>query len=226
MLEEMANQYINTTLSAWLYFVAHLSQPFPFAASPRRMRQSRAMASVRKPVIVRKFSRDWCAGYAGATFGQDTAELEILDLNGKVLRIGWEQVKWVCYVRDFPASSQGSDQANPERLLHKRFSIRPRTAGLWLRMTLTDGEELEGLAANDRSLVEGAGLLLTPPDTRSNTQRIYVPRQAIQSLQVVSLIGAAARRRADVASREKEQELFPQEPEPAPAPVPVEIQKP
>jgi hypothetical protein len=152
------------------------------------------MASVRKPVIVRKFSRDWCAGYAGATFGQDTAELEILDLNGKVLRIGWEQVKWVCYVRDFPASSQGSDQANPERLLHKRFSIRPRTAGLWLRMTLTDGEELEGLAANDRSLVEGAGLLLTPPDTRSNTQRIYVPRSAIQTLEVAGLIGAGSRK--------------------------------
>jgi hypothetical protein len=62
-------------------------------------------------------------------------------------------------------------------------------------MTLTDGEELEGLAANDRSLVEGAGLLLTPPDTRSNTQRIYVPRQAIQTLEVVSLIGAASRKR-------------------------------
>jgi len=42
-------------------------------------------------------------------------------------------------------------------------------------MTLNDGEELEGLAANDRSLLEGSGLLLTPPDTRSNTQRIYVP---------------------------------------------------
>jgi len=166
------------------------------------------MASVRKPVIVRKFSRDWFAGYAGATFGQDAAELEILDLNGKVLRIAWDQVKWVCYVRDFP-TSQSSDQANPERLLHKRFSIRPRTAGLWLRMTIKDGEELEGLAANDLSLVEGAGLLLTPPDTRSNTQRIYVPRQAIQSLEVVSLIGAAGRRRAEAAAREKEQpELF------------------
>jgi hypothetical protein len=172
------------------------------------------MASVRKPVIVRKFSRDWCAGYAGASFGQDAAELEILDLTGKVLRIAWEQVKWVCYVRDFPAPSQSNDQANPERLLHKRFSIRPRTAGLWLRMTLTDGEELEGLAANDLSLVEDAGLLLTPPDTRSNTQRIYVPRQAIQSLQVVSLIGVSGRRRADAASRAKEQpELFPGEPE-------------
>ncbi len=79
-------------------------------------------------------------------------------------------------------------------------------------MTLTDGEELEGLATNDRSLVDGAGLLLTPPDTRSNTQRIYVPRSAIHSLEVVSLIGAAARRRADAASRHKEQpELFPPE---------------
>ena len=173
------------------------------------MRQFSAMASQRKPVIVRKFSRDWCAGYAGISFGQDAAELEILDLTGKVLRIGWEQVKWVCYVRDFPAGETG----NPERLLHKRFSIRPRTPGLWLRMTLTDGEELEGLAANDRSLVDGAGLLLTPPDTRSNTQRIYVPRQAIQTLEVVSLIGAASRKKAEAASRATEQpELFPQEP--------------
>jgi len=86
-------------------------------------------------------------------------------------------------------------------MLHKRFAIRPRTAGLWLRMTLNDGDELEGLAANDRSLVDGAGLLLTPPDTRSNTQRIYVPRQAIQSLEVVSLIGAQLRKRAGVPAR-------------------------
>ena len=154
------------------------------------------MASLRKPVIVRKFSRDWCAGYAEGNFGQDAAELEILDLGGKVLRIAWEQVKWVCYVRDFPAPSSAADNASPERLLHKRFSIRPRTAGVWLRMTLTDGDELEGLAANDRSLVEGAGLLLTPPDTRSNTQRIYIPRAAIQTLEVAGLIGAAARKGA------------------------------
>jgi hypothetical protein len=152
------------------------------------------MASLRKPVIVRKFSRDWCAGYAGSSFGQDAAELEILDLGGKVLRIAWDQVKWVCYVRDFPAPTSVADNANPERLLHKRFTTRPRTAGVWLRMTLTDGDELEGLAANDRTLLEGAGLLLTPPDTRSNTQRIYIPRAAIQTLEVAGLIGVAARK--------------------------------
>jgi hypothetical protein len=162
------------------------------------------MASLRKPVIVRKFSRDWVAGYASAAFGQEAAVLEILDQGGKVLTIGWEAVKWVCYVRDFPSAA--SDQANPERLLQKRFAVRPRANGLWLRMTLNDGEELEGLAANDRSLVEGAGLLLTPPDTRSNTQRIYVPRQAIQILQVVGLIGVGARKRG---AAEAQPELFP-----------------
>src|SRR5215469_4355838 len=170
-----------------------------------------AMGSARKPVIVRKFSREWYAGYAGASFGQDSPALEVLDLSGKVLTVAWEAVKWICYVRDF---SSTSDMANPERLLQKRFAVRPRTAGLWLRMTLNDGDELEGIASNDRSLVAGAGLLLTPPDTRSNTQRIYVPRQAIQSLVVVSLIGTAGRkRRPEGVPGEGQPELFPEEPE-------------
>ena len=173
------------------------------------VRQSKTMVSGRKPVIVRKFSRDWTAGYARAYFGQDSAELEVLDLGGKVLQVPWSAVKWVCYVRDLPGVA--ADQANPERLMHKRFAVRPRTAGVWLRMTLADGDELEGLAANDRSLVDGAGLLLTPPDMRSNTQRIYVPRQAIHTLEVVGLIGAPAARRRPIPgpTLEEQPELFP-----------------
>jgi len=167
------------------------------------------MASHRKPVIVRKFSRDWVAGYAGGAFGQDQPALEILDLNGKVVTLGWEAVKWVCYVRDFPAG----EQTNPERLLQKKFTVRPRTSGLWLRMTLQDGDELEGLAANDRTLIEGAGLMLTPPDTRSNTQRIYVPRAAIQSIEVVSLIGAGKAKRETKTAKAAQPELFPAEAE-------------
>lgn len=172
------------------------------------------MASARKPVIVRKFSRDWCAGYATSAFGQNAPELEILDLSGKVLRIDWEQVKWICFVRDLTATGEAVSQANPERLLHKRFSVRPRVAGLWLRMVLTDGDELEGIAANDRSLIEGAGLMVTPPDTRSNTQRIYVPRLAIESLEVVALIGAPVRKHVPARMPAAEQpELFPGEPD-------------
>ncbi len=169
------------------------------------MRQSKAMGSLRKPVIVRMFSRDWCAGYAGAGLGENTAALEILDPGGKLLTVNWGAIKWVCFVRDLPAG----ETSNPERLLQKRFAVRPRTPGLWLRMTLTDGDELEGLAANDRSLVEGTGLLLTPPDTRSNTQKILVPRQAIQTLDVVALIGVRRRGGAAAQRREPQPELFP-----------------
>jgi hypothetical protein len=171
------------------------------------MRQSSGMASHRKPVIVRKFSRDWVAGYTAAVFARDAAALEVLEQSGKVVSIDWAAVKWVCYVRDFPTA----EQTNPERLLQRKFKTRPRAAGLWLKMTLTDGDELEGLAANDRSLIEGAGLLLTPPDTRSNTQRIYVPRGSIQALEVVALIGAGRGKRG--ASRAAQPELFPDESE-------------
>jgi hypothetical protein len=167
-----------------------------------------AMATSRKPVIVRKFSRDWSAGYAGGGVSPSSTECEILEVTGKVLRIPWTEIKWVCYVRDFP---QG-ESANPERLMQKRFATRPRTAGLWLRMTLIDGEELEGLASNDRSLVDGSGLLLTPPDTRSNTQRIYVPRSSIQTLEVVSLIGAASRKHP-AAAASGQPVLFPDDPD-------------
>lgn len=168
------------------------------------------MTSQRKPVIVRKFSREWFAGYAEGNFDQNAVDFELLDATGKVIRMGWAQVKWVCYVREFPSAT--GDQSNPERLLHKKFAIRPRTAGVWLRMTLTDGEELEGLAANDRSLIDGAGLLLTPPDKRSNTQRIFVPRPSIQTLEVVGLVGAATHKRLggpSIAAEQPELELFP-----------------
>ena len=102
-----------------------------------------AMGSARKPVIVRKFSREWYAGYAGAAFGQDSAALEVLDLSGKVLTIGWETVKWVCYVRDF--SSTG-DPSNPERLLQKRFAVRIAHL-LILRWMLSGPPELAGPGA-------------------------------------------------------------------------------
>jgi hypothetical protein len=145
-------------------------------------------------------TRDWCAGYApGDLAGESTDEdLEILDGQGKVLRVAWNQIKWVCYVRE-PGigAGTGTDVVNPERLLRRRFSSRPRMTGLWLRLILLDGEELEGVAANDRSLVDGPGLLLTPPDTRSNTQRVFVPRSAIRELAVLAVIGASpARERA------------------------------
>ena len=173
------------------------------------------MSATRKPVIVRKLTRDWCAGYAaGDLAGEGSGEhLEMLDGQGKVLRVAWNQVKWVCYVRE-PALGEGSgaDTVNPERLLRRRFSSRPRVTGLWLRITLSDGEELEGVAANDRSLLDGIGLLLTPPDTRSNTQRVFVPRSSIRELTVLAVIGTSPSSRKQ-AGAGTQPELFEQDAE-------------
>jgi hypothetical protein len=54
---------------------------------------------------------------------------------------------------------------------------------------------------------------VTPPDTRSNTQRIYIPRGSIQTLEVVSLIGAGRSKRAAEAGKVAQPELFPSKPE-------------
>ncbi len=151
------------------------------------------MSAARKPVIVRKLSRDWSAGYAESTLAGD--DLELLDSGGKLIRIAWNQVKWVCYVRELTGEGSGANTAQPERLLRRRFASRPRSAGVWLRLLLADGDELEGIAANDRSLVDGPGLLLTPPDTRSNTQRVFVPRTAIREFSVLGVLHPASPRR-------------------------------
>lgn len=150
------------------------------------------MALGRKPVIVRKLSRDWLAGYAAHEDLGSTAEFELLGLTGKVSRVGWEQVKWVCVVRELPSG----ESSNPERLLRKKFSVKPRNPGIWMRMTLTDGDELEGLAENDKTLLQGAGVYLTPPDTRSNTQRIFIPRTAIEKLEILAVTQPPSTRKA------------------------------
>ena len=183
------------------------------------------MTATRKPVIVRKLSRDWYAGYAPADlFGADdtsnsATELEILDPAGRLIRLDWQEIKWVCFVREPLAEASAtisrSDPQYPERLLRKRFASRPRIAGLWLHLILVDGEELEGIAANDRSLVDGAGLLLTPPDTRSNTQRIFIPRSSIRDLTVLAVIAPSSSQRKGLGAQP---DLFEKNESESPAP--------
>ncbi|MHB8301584.1 MAG: DUF6982 domain-containing protein [Acidobacteriaceae bacterium] len=154
--------------------------------------------SSRKKVIVRKFSRDWLSGYVGAHGFARNGELELLDMSGKVLALALQDVKMMCFVREFLSG----DAADPERLLRRSFSSRPRTPGLWLHMRLRDGDELEGLASNDVSLLEPEGIQFVPPDLRSNTQRIFVPRSALQSLEIVAVIHPSVRRKAGSAEQE------------------------
>ena len=144
----------------------------------------------RKKVIVRKLNRDFFSGYLPPSAFLVDEQVQMLDLTGKLVSLPVPDLKWICFVRDF----QSGDVNHPERLLRKTFVTRPRTQGLWIRIRLKDNDMIEGLVQNDVSLLEAEGLYLIPPDTRSNTQRIFVPRQAVAELDVLAVIKAGARR--------------------------------
>jgi hypothetical protein len=51
------------------------------------------------------------------------------------------------------------------------------------------------------------GYFVNPPDQRSNTQRIFVPRTALESLTVLAVIGATRRQRR--AAQDQDQRQIP-----------------
>jgi len=160
------------------------------------MRQSGcAMSSAHKKVIVRRFTGETLPGYLPLSGFVRNRGIDLLDLSGRVIPLVLNDIKHICYVREFNLH----DTVNPERLTRRNFLARPRTEGLWLRMTFRGGDILEGLAPTDISLLDDVihdvGLHLSPPDTRSNTQRVYVPRSSLSELQLLAVITTPSRRK-------------------------------
>jgi hypothetical protein len=144
------------------------------------------MPSTHKKVIVRKIDRDSISGYVAPTSFVHDGKLELLTTAGNVVGIELKEIKGVYFVREFGDS---------ESLTRKTFTTRPRTEGLWVRLKFKDTEIVEGLMANDLTQQMAEGYLLNPPDLRSNTQRIFVPRTALESLTVLAVIGGSHRKR-------------------------------
>jgi hypothetical protein len=159
------------------------------------------MPSTHKKVIVRKMDRDTINGHVSPSHFLNEGKLELLNTAGTVVAIELQEIKVVYFVRDF------SDTESPTR---KTFTTRPRTEGLWVRLRFKDGEILEGMMPNDLSLTSAEGFLINPPDLRSNTQRIFVPRTALESLTVLAVIGATRRQRRDLAGDTRQVTMFEQ----------------
>ncbi len=158
------------------------------------------MSSLQKKVILRLISGVFLHGYLPSCGFIEQGEVIYLDLQGRIAAVPVTEVKMISYVRDFNLT----DQRNPERLQRRSFMSRPRTDGLWVRITFGgDADVLEGMAPADISLldqtVRDAGIYLLPPDARTNTQRIYVPRVAVESFEVLALI--TSRRKSKVIVR-------------------------
>jgi len=156
------------------------------------------MPSTHKKVIIRKFDRDTVNGYVAPDKFIVEGKVELLNTAGNVVSIELKDVKGIYFVRDF---------GEPDALLRKTFTTRPRTEGLWVSLRFRDNDLMEGMMPNDLTQVTPEGYLVNPPDTRSNTQRIFVPRTALAQLTVLAVIGggAARRRRRPAAAADTRQ---------------------
>lgn len=159
------------------------------------------MPPSRKKAVIRNLVGEWMAGYLPFNGFLRSRDIELLALDGKTASMPAASVKWIAWVRDF----NSGDLENPERLLRKTFAGRPRTPGLVVRLGLSDGDMIEGLAANDVTFVTEDGILLFPPDIRSNTQRIWVPRTAVATFEILAVIGAAKLGKRSVPVAQTEQ---------------------
>ena len=153
------------------------------------------MAIAQKKTVVRQFDGSITWGYLPQSGFVAGETVEVLDPAGRVIPLLLGQIKTIAYVKDF-----NLDQAvDPEQIGRRSFLSRPRADGLWLKLGFRDNDVLEGLANFDigfiESLLEDRGLSISPPDARSNTQRIFVPRAALVSVQVLGFIGSTSKQK-------------------------------
>ena len=148
------------------------------------------MSSTHKKVIVRKMDRDSVQGHVPSAFLAG-GKLEMLNSSGSVVMIDLKDVKLVQFVREF---------GEPDDMVRKTFTTRPRTQGRWVRLRFRDNDVIEGTMPNDLTQVLPEGFLINPPDSR-NTQRVFVPRTALAAMTILGVIGGPVTRRRKPAPK-------------------------
>jgi hypothetical protein len=145
-----------------------------------------ALASNKK-ILVSRFDRESLQGFVQMPAGLEGDAVELLSPEGSLVRIPFAETKLVCFVRDFDLGEVWQE--------HRAFATRPKTAGLWVRFRLRDGDWLEGILPNNLLPIEAAGFNAIPADPSSQNQRIFVPRLALSGVEVLGVIGSSLRRR-------------------------------
>lgn len=135
--------------------------------------------------MIQRFDRETLYGYLNLSAYLQPKGVELLNQSGILLLVPYEEIKSVSLVRAFEA---------PDPNEKKVFTTRPKTPGLWVRMRFRDDDHMDGLLPNDLLGQEPYGFSVTPPSASSNSQRIFVPRQALRDLQVIAVVGSQTRK--------------------------------
>ena len=156
-------------------------------------------SSTAKKVVVRRFDRENLTGFVNTFSYLQPNAIELLKPDGALVLLPYEEVKSVCFVKDFEAEAES----------RRIFMTRPKLEGLWVRMLLRDGEILDGILPNSLLTWDISGFTVTPPEPDSNNQRVFVPRPALKSIQVLGVVGSPLRaKRKKGASAPDQPTLF------------------
>ena len=151
-------------------------------------------------MLVVRFDRETLAGFLQVPGGLEAEAVELLRPEGNLIRIPLSETKLVCFVRDFEAGETWRD--------HRAFSTRPKIAGIWIRFAFRDGDWLEAVAPNDLLRFDPSGFQAVPPDPTFHNQRVFVPRDAVSSVQVLGVIGSPLRRRVKEPAKARQLRMF------------------
>jgi hypothetical protein len=152
-------------------------------------------SSTNKKVIIARFDRENLTGFVQTNSWLTPTGIEFLTQAGVVNTVAWQDLKSVYFVREFT-------NANPTES-RKAFLNRPKFDGVWVRLQFRDGDQLEGVMPNNLLFMEPEGVHVIPPE---GAQRIFVPRQAVTSVQVLGVVGIRSTKpSAKKAAREKTQ---------------------
>lgn len=157
--------------------------------------------STAKKVVVHRFDRESVGGFVDPSSYLKADFVEILLASGVLQQIAYPEIKQVAFVKDFEAGRGRSEQ--------RSFQSRPKMDGLWVEMEFRDGDHLEGVLPNNLAATDAAGFTVTPPNSAGNTQRVFVPRQALRALTVKAVIGLrTGRKPKDKGVSAAQQNLF------------------
>jgi hypothetical protein len=142
--------------------------------------------STKKKALIRRFQRETLAGYVSSVTFLEPGGVDLLSSDGLVTMVPYDEIKTVAFVRDFDL---------PEDQERQVFHTRPKMAGLWVSFRFRDGEVMEGILPNNLLQIEHHGFAVVPPDPYGNRQRVFIPRAALQSVEILGVVGSPLKKR-------------------------------
>ena len=155
--------------------------------------------STTKKTVIRRFQKEPLAGYVNPASYLQPAGVELLSALGNLSTVPYEEIKTISFVRDFEGAGETGRRV---------FNTRPKMEGLWVSLKFRDGEVMEGIMPNNLLQLEPYGFTVIPPDPYSNQQRVFIPRAAVRSVEVLGVVGSPLKKRKAKAVPKEQIGLF------------------